>query len=948
MFSALCFLGLVNIPCSLAQKVIRFTEENGLPSNKVYMVTQDVNGFIWCTTDRGIAMYNGENFTTYTTKNGLPINDMWKIYSSEDGKIWFFGKSNELGYIQNGKVYSFPSEQGKVLSPERFFFSDAMIGFNQGSISYVLHEGMWRKHELNDTLMQQMMRSKKEHYVKYAFSLINSIITYQDYKISFCDMHLKVLKEYPHFNKEWDSRINNIWNGLYEGNKKFYLIIKDLLYIFDLQKKSVKIKPLPNRSTGLKVDAENGQVILNGSAGKYLVQDDSIIELIAPFELGNIEAQGYFEDSLGNIWISTLNDGILKYPVSNKSKIFFSGSNVQEIEKANEMLYCAVENSGFYKIGKEGNPHMLGAENSQFYHLDLTPGQSINISTNKEIFALEGDHIVRKFFSYHWHYFFAKVLNAKCYFEIGTDQYISARNALFHFVNEKLIGLYEFPGIYSINKYKGCIILGTTTGPKLFYNNKIYHAEYLKNKFVKKTTVFNECLLLATDGYGLHVYNNDSAYQIESSSGLSINNIYVVNDSSFWLSTNSGAHEFLYLNNTFILRRSVLQSNGLVSNMVNDLLISGDTMFCATDQGLSIVDLKKLKLTNKPNIIFRSISLNDSTYSSGENIQVVNTNNNVLRINFDIAYLNEHSQLRNTYLIEPLDQEWKPLTSNNLTIEGLKPGKYNIHIRTKGFNQNMDEKTISFEIKPRWFEQRGFIFSFVVFSIIGLLLAGYFIVSGIIRKRNKRLTLENQLVNLELYALRSKLNPHFIFNTFNSIQLYINNNQLELSEKYLILLSKHIRNVFEFSHLQKISLEKEVSLLKDYLEIEKTRFGEKINIEIVVDPRIDLTNNYIPSMIVQPYVENSMVHGLFHKEGIGHLTVQFNFLNNTSYEVKIIDDGIGFSSIASERISSTKVNTERIKLINQGKDFHIDVKKSFLDESKKDRGTVITIIVEHE
>jgi LytS/YehU family sensor histidine kinase len=201
---------------------------------------------------------------------------------------------------------------------------------------------------------------------------------------------------------------------------------------------------------------------------------------------------------------------------------------------------------------------------------------------------------------------------------------------------------------------------------------------------------------------------------------------------------------------------------------------------------------------------------------------------------------------------------------------------------------------------------------------------------------------------MELYALRSKLNPHFIFNTFNSIQFFINNNEKDLSERYLILLSKHIRNVFDYSHLQSITLEKEISLLKDYLDIEKIRFGNKVNTEILIDPRLNITSTYIPSMIVQPHVENSFAHGLFHKTDVGYLKIELNYIDGYTYQVKIIDDGIGFIEDDSKKVSSTQVIKERIHLINQSGDFHVKKEKQFLNENKKDKGTVIILTISHE
>src|SRR5687767_3385049 len=104
------------------------------------MLTLDKNGFIWCATDKGIAMYNGDHFTTYTVKNGLPLNDLWKIYVSDDGKIWYFGRSNRLGYIDNGIVYSFPSGTGATMNPTAFIFYEDKVGISSAERGYYLED----------------------------------------------------------------------------------------------------------------------------------------------------------------------------------------------------------------------------------------------------------------------------------------------------------------------------------------------------------------------------------------------------------------------------------------------------------------------------------------------------------------------------------------------------------------------------------------------------------------------------------------------------------------------------------------------------------------------------------------------------------------------------------------------------------------------------------------
>ncbi|WP_373942203.1 histidine kinase [Polaribacter sejongensis] len=135
---------------------------------------------------------------------------------------------------------------------------------------------------------------------------------------------------------------------------------------------------------------------------------------------------------------------------------------------------------------------------------------------------------------------------------------------------------------------------------------------------------------------------------------------------------------------------------------------------------------------------------------------------------------------------------------------------------------------------------------------------------------NFEATIQNQKRqhDLELKALRSQMNPHFVHNSLNAIQYYIQQNDVETSENYLAKFSKLMRQFFDYSRRKSVSLSEEISLLENYLQIEKLRFEEKIEYEIKVDPELDIEEEQIPSMLIQPLVENAINHGLFHKKGM--------------------------------------------------------------------------------
>ena len=129
-----------------SQQFTNYTTKDGLPSNNIYTILQDVKGFIWFLTDKGMVKYNGNQFKTFTTKQGLPINDVWEGFTTPDAKVWYLSKSSKLGYIENESVFSFPtSNEEEIMNP---IFS-SQIGNNVyptgPTNTFELINGKWSK-----------------------------------------------------------------------------------------------------------------------------------------------------------------------------------------------------------------------------------------------------------------------------------------------------------------------------------------------------------------------------------------------------------------------------------------------------------------------------------------------------------------------------------------------------------------------------------------------------------------------------------------------------------------------------------------------------------------------------------------------------------------------------------------------------------------------------------
>jgi sensor histidine kinase YesM len=211
---------------------------------------------------------------------------------------------------------------------------------------------------------------------------------------------------------------------------------------------------------------------------------------------------------------------------------------------------------------------------------------------------------------------------------------------------------------------------------------------------------------------------------------------------------------------------------------------------------------------------------------------------------------------------------------------------------------------------------------------------------------------QKRLHEVELTALRGQMNPHFVHNSLNAIQYYIQRNEVELSEKYLVRFSKLIRLFFEYSRRKEITIKDEVYLLENYLEIEKLRFEEKLNYTIQVDAMIEEEEQTVPSMLLQPLVENAVNHGIFHKKDPGHITISFKQLNPTNFEVIIEDDGIGIHKAqelyarSSQKYESRSslVFQERLELLNRTDRWNIAYQITDVSDTTDLTGTRIQLI----
>ncbi len=459
---------------------------------------------------------------------------------------------------------------------------------------------------------------------------------------------------------------------------------------------------------------------------------------------------------------------------------------------------------------------------------------------------------------------------------------------------------------------------------------------------------------IGTGTNGIIIYDRDTIFNINTKNGLSNNNInsFFKKDTIIWVSTQNGLNKITLLSDKINDKYKIeifSTLDGLASNEINDIYIKDLTAYVASKKGLSKFNTKKL-ITNSypPPIYINNVSILEKDTSVQSSYILSHKNNS---INIEFVGLNYKNQYNKTYKYQIVrhgqEANWIETNENHVRLSFLPPGQYTFKVLAINENniESINPASVDIFIKPPYWKSWWFIGLIIISTIIiiaGVLLTIYYIKISEIKRRN---TLERKLL-LEInkfrqQALSQQMNPHFIFNTLNSIQFYIYDNDINSSTQYLSKFSKLMRVILNNSQHDTIPVQKELEAMQLYLELESMRLENQLNYEISTND-VDVELYQIHPLLIQPYVENSIWHGLVHKEGEKNIKIEVR--NNKDSILCIIeDDGIGRQKAMEIREKKNKrhisygtnITGKRIDSIN--KLFNQDFKVEYID-LKDDNG----------
>ena len=398
-----------------------------------------------------------------------------------------------------------------------------------------------------------------------------------------------------------------------------------------------------------------------------------------------------------------------------------------------------------------------------------------------------------------------------------------------------------------------------------------------------------------------------------------------------WCGTNKGLTRVQKTREGRFLCYNITKKHGLTSEDIISVKSLGDSLFVGTSKGILVINSKDLEPNSVPPVLYFNSFLVNSLKKTKEGIQFLRYNEN----NISISYLglNYRSQGDVNYqyrlIGEGTDTNWVSTYSRLVQYTLLPPSDYLFEIKAENVDGVWSKSIkVPFTIAPPYWKTWWFIgavmlsFSFLLFWV----LYSFFKRRELkLKERAEKIELEKKMIELELKALRSQMSPHFIFNILNSIQHFMLQNNFKETNKYLTQFAKLIRIVLNLSEKNIITIGEELEMLKLYMNLEKMRFENGFDYEVVLGKDIDEDYDEIPSMLIQPYVENAIWHGLMNKTSKGKIFISIEI--KAGYLFCIIEDnGVGLKKAKEIKAKRKKmkhksigmrITKDRLDLLNE-------------------------------
>ncbi|HKH60835.1 MAG TPA: two-component regulator propeller domain-containing protein, partial [Flavitalea sp.] len=754
----------------------------------------------------------------------------------------------------------------------------------------------------------------------------------------------------------------------------------------------------------------NGRLwIGTNAAGLILFLHDSNIfyeyqaDLLDQKKLQSNRIGGIFQDRAGMIWLSTFSGAERFNPDESKFILYRFSSNTSETLAYKSARAIAEDSSYRLWIGTSNGVYILDRITGAYTNYQWKRNDPYSLNDN-DVYSLCCD----------------KSGNMWVGTDAGLNVFDPVRKNFRHVYAQQDTSKGTACVNRIVSDKNGDLLIGSSAGVSVynFKNDSVYGL--LRN--VTRTILEDNhgVLWIGTRTDGLIKYNRLTkeverfTNMVDDTSSLAANFVQSItqdHSGQIWLGTISGLCRFDKTTGRF---STLSEKNGLPNISVSQLIVDDkDRIWMATDKGISMLDESRTTFTNydpsdglqgwefspgsafkthdgyfcysgkngfnifhpdslrinnfKPPVILKRITIFDEALkmdSSYADLKTLKLSYKQNFFSFEFAALNYDHPEKNQYDYQLIDFDKKVVhngTNRVISYTNVPPGNYTLKVRAS--NNDGVWNDLGFELKliiipPFW--ATWWFKTLAAIALVAAVFLYFKLRENRIKKEQMRQTAINkQIAEIRMIALRSQMNPHFIFNSLNSIQHFITTHEKEEALHYLSKFSKLIRKILENSRQNTVSVSNELELLQLYIQLEQLRFSNKFDYHITVDEKIDIDNTDIPPLLIQPYIENAIQHGLINKNSKGDLWLTLE-RNNGLLVCKIEDNGIGrdkAQQIEEKKVSrhvalGIKVTNERISTLSALLDYKIEVviedlykPQHYTEETPQALGTRVTISI---
>ncbi|MEM6343609.1 MAG: two-component regulator propeller domain-containing protein [Bacteroidota bacterium] len=996
------------LPLSAQSFLVKhFTTDEGLAHNVGFEILQDSAGLIWMGTDNGLCSFDGEVFETYTMDDGLNRNPIITLWQDPQGRLnvgphryginYFEGDSIfkhrvDYSFIRNIKPVYLDEERMLVkdMHPASFgnVFASSLSGPDSIRFTYWIlqaKDGVARLEKLNFSKNEILRR----RYVIQMLEQLAPAVEARLYQAKDQEIYFLTELGCMRLTDESNMSLSPVFShilgqspikALVEGEKgDFWFASDQHLYHIAQGVLQAKVR-IPARLEEIL------QMQLSSTKGLFLLGTDRQTLFFFDFETGQFtalqdllkvtaEVSYIFVDRAGNLWLTTMGDGVylLQQQIVQNFQFDDPGrSFINDISENQAGALWLGSRKGFsvFENGRwtyKAPPNRKNPEISDLYWSKENILLFDHAGSKWTYFPQKNQYreLVKASFDGTGHpqsggYIWATSSFNSDNGQVGLDLFLSFLNEqkqdslYYHILPKQGFNLGSSQFLFQ-ERAPDDLWFSLTNGLTQIKGDSIRfwnRQEGLPSEFVNDLVLGPENKLWVATQKGIAVSEGDPIAGFERWEHIrEINCSQLIFDRAhnLWIGTQQGLFQW----NGKKLTRYSTQS-GLISNDINSLhLDRQNRLWIGMSRGVSYIDLKRdFKSPRPPELYIRSLTV--------DGLAIKNRGSLTLKakqsIGWEYVGLNfaNPEGVEYRYRLSP-QEDWQYTQNQSLQLSNLNPGiyQYELQARTERSDWSPSHRA-SFQVLLPWWQSFWAISLGLILLISLLSLAFYLRIRRIKSREYQKRLQSKRLAELELKALEAQINPHFVFNALNAIQCFILENDADSSHRYLTKFARLMRMFLESSRKSQHLLAEEVEMLKLYIEMEQLCYQGRFTYQIKLPDELHSNNLLVPAMLLQPFVENAIRHGLLHKkEGLGYLSLHFEQKKSLLY-CEIRDNGIGRANMKQMQSQTQRsyvsrgmqIVEERIQLQTLLKERPIQIQIDDLHpEQTESPGTKVQIIL---